>query len=366
MTSPSETSNVPGQQPSSLWYTRCPVPSPLGIAAQHGWLQQAFAALGIGVESIFDSKDRSVRESHFDHRLPWSFRQGGNIPPIWARAKGSDTRLVAITWTDEFQALVTLPGRGIDKPEDLAGKRFGVPQRVNDLIDFHRATALKGLVSGLSLVGLQHSDVQLVDLVIEESVIQQHGTPSLFGLRRRHPYFREAEALVRGEVDAIFVKGAEGLLVANLIGAQLVSEFGRHPDPRVRINNGTPRTLTVDAALADQRPDLVLALLRVVQRAGRWAQAHPDETLRFVAREIATSEEAILASNGADVHRHLGISLEPELVDAIGYFKDFLLEWGFLPADFSVTDWVDARPLNRLLAENAPAQSVAQPEALRA
>ncbi|MCA7022271.1 ABC transporter substrate-binding protein, partial [Staphylococcus aureus] len=84
---------------------------------------------------------------------------------------GRDTRLVAITWTDEFQALVTLPGRGIDKPEDLAGKRFGVPSRVNDLIDFHRATALKGLVSGLSLVGLQHSDVQLVDLVIEESVI---------------------------------------------------------------------------------------------------------------------------------------------------------------------------------------------------
>lgn len=39
---------------------------------------------------------------------------------------------------------------------------------------------------------------------------------------------------------------------------------------------------------------------------------------------------------------------------------------GLLPADFSVTDWVDARPLNRLLAENAPAQSAAQPEALRA
>jgi ABC-type nitrate/sulfonate/bicarbonate transport system substrate-binding protein len=85
-------------------------------------------------------------------------------------------------------------------------------------------------------------------------------------------------------VDAIFVKGAEGVLVANLIGAQIVSEFGRHPDPRVRINNGTPRTLTVDAALAGQRPDLVVELLRVVQRAGRWAEAHPDETLRFVAR----------------------------------------------------------------------------------
>ena len=366
MTSPSETSNVQGQQPSSLWYTRCPVPSPLGIAAQHGWLQQAFAALGIGVESIFDSKDRSVRESHFDHRLPWSFRQGGNIPPIWARAKGSDTRLVAITWTDEFQALVTLPGRGIDKPEDLAGKRFGVPQRVNDLIDFHRATALKGIVSGLSLAGLTARDETLVELPIEECGIIGQGEPSPAWLRRRHPYFRELEALASGEVDAIFLKGAEGIVVANLIGAQVVAEFGNHPDPKVRINNGTPRVLTVDDALSQQRPDLVVRLLEVVARAGRWAEAHPDETVRFVAREIATSEEAILASNGADLHHHLGISLEPELVDAIGYFKDFLLEWGFLPADFSVADWVDARPLNRLLAESAPAQSAAQPEALRA
>jgi len=349
----SATDISPTAQPPSLWYTRCPVPSPLGIAAQQGWLQSAFADLGIGVESIADSKDRSIRESHFNHHLAWSFRQGGNIPPIWARAQGRDTRLVALTWTDEFQALITLPGRGVTSLEQLAGRRFGVPRRVNDLIDFHRATALKGLVSGLSQVGLGHQDVSLVDLVIEESIIQERGTPSLFGLRRRHPYFREVAALVGGEVDAIFVKGAEGIVVANLIGATVVSEFGRHPDPRVRINNGTPRTLTVDAALAEQRPDLVVALLRVVQRAGQWAEAHPDETLRFVAREIATSEDSILASNGPGVHRQLGIGLAPERVDAIGYFKDFLLEWGFLPADFALEEWVDARPLARLRAESA-------------
>lgn len=346
--SPTPSADLP--QPTSLWYTRCPVPSPLGIAVQKGWLQQALARHGVGVESIIDSKDRSVRESHFDHHLAWSFRQGGNIPPIWARAKGRDTRLVAITWTDEFQALITLPGRGIDSIEQLAGRRFGVPRRLNDLIDFHRATALKGLVSGLSLAGLTHEQVTLVELAIEEPVIVPPGDASLFGLRRRHPYFHEVQALVSGEVDAIFVKGAEGLVVANLIGASIIAEFGRHPDPRVRINNGTPRTLTVDAALAEQRPDLVVELLQVVQQAGNWASQHPEETLRFVAREMSTSEEAVLASNGPQVHQHLGISLDAELLEAIGFFKDFLLEWGFLPADFALTDWVDSRPLAALKA----------------
>jgi len=345
------TTSPPTERPDVLWYTRCPVPSPLGIAARQGWLAETFAEEGIAIESIFDSKDRSIRESHFDHHLAWSFRQGGNIPPIWARANGRATRLVAITWTDEFQAIVTLPGSGIASIDQLAGRRFAVPRRMNDLIDFHRATALKGVVSALSLAGLTAKDVTLVDLQIEESVILAQGEPSLFGLRRRHPYFREVEALVRGEVDAIFLKGAEGIVVANLIGAQVVAEFGNHPDPKIRINNGTPRVLTVDATLSERRPDLVVRLLDVVARAGRWAEEHPDETLRFVAREISTSEEAVLASNGPEVHKHLGIGLEAPLVEAIAHFKDFLLEWGFLPGDFDVDAWVDAAPLQAIDAE---------------
>ncbi|MDM0059053.1 ABC transporter substrate-binding protein [Variovorax fucosicus] len=347
------TSSSSATSPNVLWYTRCPVPSPLGIAARKGWLAETFAEEGIAIESIIDSKDRSIRESHFDHHLAWSFRHGGNIPPIWARANGRATRLVAITWTDEFQAIVTLPGRGIGSIEQLAGRRFAVPRRVNDLIDFHRATALKGAVSALSLAGLTAGDVTLVELPIEESVILAQSEPSLFGLRRRHPYFREVEALVRGEVDAIFLKGAEGLVVANLIGAQIVSEFGHHPDPKIRINNGTPRVLTVDDALSRQRPDLVVRLLSVVERAGRWAEANPDETVRFVAREIATSEEAVLASNGPEVHRHLGIGLDAPLIEAIGHFKDFLLQWGFLPDDFDLDTWVDRGPLRALRAAHS-------------
>ncbi len=38
--------------------------SPLGIAARQGWLAQTFAEEGIAIESIIDSKDRSIRESH--------------------------------------------------------------------------------------------------------------------------------------------------------------------------------------------------------------------------------------------------------------------------------------------------------------
>ncbi|MGO4714619.1 ABC transporter substrate-binding protein [Bradyrhizobium sp. 2TAF24] len=331
--------------PGTVWYTRCPVPSPLGIAVRLGWVEELFARENIAVQSIVDSKDRNVRESHFNHHLAWSFRQGGSIPPLRARSEGRATRLVALTWTDEFQAVVTLPGSRIETTKDLVGRRFGVARRPADIVDFHRATALKGLVSALSLEGLAARDVEIVEIPTNESVIVPVGDPRLFGLRRRLTYSHEVAALLRGEVDAIYVKGAEGVSLANLFGLRVVSEFGFHPDPRIRVNTGTPRTLTVDDTFLRERPDLVRGLLGEVVRAGEWAANHADETVRIIAQEVLTSEEAVLAAHGRDVHRTLGITLDAPFVDAIESFKDFLFEWGFLEANFSVRDWVAAEPL---------------------
>ncbi len=151
--------------PQTVWYTRCPAPTPLSLAAQQGWLDESFGRHGITVSSIRDNPDPAVRQSHFDHRLDWSFRQGGNIPPIWARASGRDTRLIG---ADDDRRI---PGdhrpaavRQFARPPSCAGRRLGVPRKPHEAIDFQRATALKGIVSGLSLAGLTATDVELVYL----------------------------------------------------------------------------------------------------------------------------------------------------------------------------------------------------------
>ena len=329
---------------SEIWYTRCPVPTPVGLAAQLGYLDDAFRKEGIALKSIIDSPDRDIRQSHFNHTLSWSFRHGGNVPPIRARSEGRKTRLVGITWTDEFQAIITLPGTGIRTTRDLKGRRFGVARRPAGIVDFMAATALKGLVSALALEGLKHDDVEIVDIELADSVLASQEGPSLFGLKRRQAYGEEIAALLRGEVDAIFVKGTAGINVANLIGAVTVAEFGFHPDPAIRINSGSPRILTVDELLAEERPDLVTRLIEAIGRASAWAETHPEETRRFVARESGASEEQVLAANGPDVHRHLGLSLDPELVAAVISYKNFLLGWGFLHDDFDVEAWIDRRP----------------------
>lgn len=332
--------------PAAVWYTRCPAPTPLSLAAQLGWIDETFAAHGVAVRSIRDSQDPAVRQSHYTHALDWSFRQGGNIPPIWARSGGRETRIVGITTTDEFQAVIALPASGIRGGEDLKGRRLGVPRKpAGGVVDFQQATALKGIVSALSLSGLTAGDVELVHIEDGRGGFADIGERDFHGLKRRYPYGDEVLALARGEIDAFFVKGAEGLVLASQIGATVVAETGFHPDARIRINNGTPRPLTVDPLFLAERPELVADLVETVGRVSDWAEAHPDDAVRFIARELGVSEQAIWAANGPDVHRHLRLTLAEDEVAALAHFKDFLLEWGFIPADFDAAGWIDPAPL---------------------
>lgn len=152
------------QEISELWCTRCPVPTPLGLAVQLDWFTEEFGRDGIALRSIQETSDPNARELHFDHNLPRSFRQGGNIPAIWARANGRDTRVIGLSWTDEFQAILTLPGSGIRRARDLRGRRIGLP--VNPIsIDFNRASALRGFAKALELDGLSLDAVERIDTV---------------------------------------------------------------------------------------------------------------------------------------------------------------------------------------------------------
>ena len=50
----------------ALWYTRCPVPTALGIAVHRGWFDEEFGPDGITLNSLQETADAGKRESHFD------------------------------------------------------------------------------------------------------------------------------------------------------------------------------------------------------------------------------------------------------------------------------------------------------------
>ena len=343
----------------TLWYTRCPVPTGLGIALQKGWLEESFRANNTIVKSLRESNDKAVRESHFDHTLQNSVRHGGNIPAIWARSAGRDTRVLGLSWADEVQLILTLQDSGIKTPKDLRGRRFGLPKWENVQIDFSRAQAVRGLENALRLDGLEVSDVELLDYVItagqSDAPAERVGGTQIFGGRRSGGQARELAGLLRGEVDAIFLKGASAAHLANLFGLDTVIDTGSHPEPLIRANNGTPRTLTVDRNLTDNHFDAAVRIVEQVIRAEEWAWVHPEETRQFLARESNSSEFWVTAAYGTDAHLRLRTNLNEASIVALQDFVHFLHRWQFIPSAVDVRDWIDARALEAVLTRGVAA-----------
>jgi 2'-hydroxybiphenyl-2-sulfinate desulfinase len=335
----------------TLWYTRCPVPTGLGIAVQKGWLQDTVGALGTEVQSLRESDDKAVRESHFDHTLRNSVRHGGNIPAIWARAQGRETRVIGLSWADEVQLILTRQDSGIKTVNDLKGRTFGLPDWAGAQIDFTRAQALRGLENALSLEGLKVGDVKLKNFryggtFSDTPVRNIAGTPVTQKVSERN---LELIGLLRGEVDAIFLKGAHAAQQAHDFGLHTVIDTGSHPDPLIRSNNGTPRTLAVDLNLLENHFDVATGILDSVLRAEQWAHTHPEETRRYLAQETNSSEYWVTAAYGNDAHLRLRTELDEQAIAALQDFTHFLHRWRFIPKSFDVREWIDARPLEALL-----------------
>lgn len=346
------------QSLDTLWYTRCPVPTGLGIAVQKGWLEESFSSQCTKIESLRESNDQSVRESHFDHTLTNSVRHGGNIPAIWARSKGRDTRVLGLSWADEAQLILTLPGSGIRSVKDLKGRKFGLPKWVNVQIDFTRAQAIRGLENALRLEGLSAKDVEIVDYVIQSGysdapASSKDGVFVFSGRSGGHN--EELVGLLRGEVDAIFLKGASASQLAHQFGLVTVIDTGAHPDPLIRANNGTPRTLTVDQNLLDHHYDSAVRIVEQVLRAEEWARSHPEETRRFIARETNSSEYWVSVAYGQNAHERLRTDFSRQSVEGLQDFIDFLHRWEFIPNHLKVEDWIDTRPLDEVLGKEARA-----------
>lgn len=347
---PAVTEAATVEQVDSIWYTRCPVPTATGIALDHGWLNDAFQAQDIDLVSIRDHEDPTRRASHFNHQGFGLFREGGNIPAIWARARGESTVVVGLTWVDEAQFLLARPQSGIRNEQDLKGKKLGLTRRPGETIDFVRAMALHGFASALQVGGGTLDDVQIVD-IDAPAVEFRRAEPDR---PWRDPTF---DALLAGEIDVAYIKGAAAIALREAYSLTVVADLNTYLDPALRINNGTPRPVTVDRAFASQQPQLVARYLSVLLRASEWAKAHARDVFRIVAAETSTTPQDVERAYGARLPWSLGITLDAERVAALTAQKNFLLTHGFLAGDFSVEEWIDPVPLALARKLHAAGQS---------
>lgn len=337
---------------TEIYFTRCPVPTATGVAYKLGWLDEVFAPAGIAVRTLQENAPELGRH-HYDHRLPSLIREGGNMLSIAARAQGEPTRLVGLTWIEEAQVILVRPGSGINRPEDLKGKRVALPGWTDHEIPSHlrgcsisRGMSLLGLRGALAAGGLTFDDVDVVEIASpprganggrRDSLAQRGGS-----LGRLWPI----DALVEGRVDAVYTKGASALDAARELGAVVGIDLDKLADKRFRVNNGTPRPITVHQDLIDNHFDHLVRFLATTLRAADWAASHVDELRAIAQSETVGSAEAVIAAYGKTFHLSLHPDLSEERLALFALQKKNLLLHGFLDADFALDDWVDHRPLN--------------------
>lgn len=335
-----------------IWFTRCPVPTATGLAYKLGWLGEEFAADGIRVDTLQDN--RELGRHHYDHQLPTLIREGGSLLALAARAQGAPTRLVGLTWIDEWQTILVRPDSGISAPEHLKGKRLALPDYIQSAIDSHsrgssiaRGMSLHGYKGALDYAGLTFDDVHLVEVPSNRGApdaqpVTVGGGGSREGLTN---LWSGLQYLADGLVDAVYVKGASAVDAARAVGAVVGIDLDRLPERRFRVNNGTPRPITVHQSLIDDHFDVLVRFLDQTLRAADWAAENLDGVQRILQAETRGSDGAVAAAYRDDFHQTLHPDLSPERVRLFEQQKKFMWLHGFQEHDFELADWIDPRPL---------------------
>jgi ABC-type nitrate/sulfonate/bicarbonate transport system substrate-binding protein len=330
---------------TDVWYTRCAVPTASGLANHLGWLEKDVADRGHRFGILQDGPAELDRH-HFDHELPGLIREGGSVPAIAARAEGAPTRLIGLTWIDELQSIIVRPDSGISAPEHLAGARVAIPAWTDRRVEsFNRSMSLQGIAGALKLGGLTLDDVKLVEAPSPGSF----SSSPRRGERVR--FWTGLDLLEAGAVDAVYVKGSFGYEEARAAGGVIGINLDEFPDLSTRVNNGTPRPITVHESLLADHPDIVVGFLAQSLRAAAWALDDPNGVREALRSETWANEaDTITAAYGTEVHRSLEPSLSEERLRLLTLHKDFLYLHGFLAHDFDVADWVDFGPLKEATA----------------
>ena len=333
----------------TIYYTRCPVATASGLAYQRGSFGEAFAGTGYEVRNLKEL-GRGKAGTHFTHKIPNSIREGGAIPPLWARVRGADTVVIGLTFTPECLSFYVRPGEGEGGFAGLRGRRLGLPRRPQLEVDFMRVNAHKAFSGALAEHGMSASDVEFTDVVIDEDVLAIANVDYGQGSERKVPplYAGEIEALLRGEADCVFAKNAETKYLEQVYGDRIEKVYDlldcAHVEHKI---NANPRIITASGELAREHPDAVVNYLRVLVRTAAWASDHPREAAETMAVELGVQTEDIVASYEAAFHTQLWPTLSQEMRALLQNQIEFMVKHDYLPPGVSLDGWAQEDLLRR-------------------
>jgi sulfonate transport system substrate-binding protein len=324
-------------------YTICPgVPTISALAAPLGLLHEEFtpdAYLDVTIKHIgFTGKTEWAHEDRF-----W-IRNAGHAPAIWGRAKGVDSRIVALAWLEGTYPVITSTSSGIRSVADLKGKRLALFRAKDAAFDLQHGGQLRTYATTLATAGLTLDDVELVTIwkdKFDPTVKRTKDSKKQSAIEASRDI---AERLNRGEFDAVTPSQPAAEIAAHT-SIRVLYDVRNNPDFGARVNPSVLRSVLVSGALLRERRDLVVRGLARLLQAADWAKAH---TVNEVAAKLAEGYDVYpesLTAKYENVAEGIQIDLSEKKVAALKSQKDFLLEHGEIDKDFDVEPWVDHGPL---------------------
>jgi len=339
--------NIAMRSRTPIYYTRCPVPTASGVAFQTGMFADAFEDTNYVVSDIVELGP-DHQDVHYTHSIEMFIREGGVSPPVWARSNGVDSVVLGITFMEECQGVFVRANDPMETVAGLAGRRLALPVWPRLVFNFWRIAALKGLISALKVHDVSADAVEFVD-IIEGWDPSERRNVGRQDLKKpaRCEYRGQLEALLTGEVDAIFGKGPEAALLQREAEGRIRLLYDVRTAPSIveRINNSPPRLLTTSRHLVEKHFDAVVCYLRTAIRAANWVQTNPAEARDLIARECSIDADKIETYLEPDYRDKFLPQLDDDLVEALEVVKSFLHEHQFIDQDFPIEGWIEPGPL---------------------
>ncbi|HEY0789683.1 MAG TPA: aliphatic sulfonate ABC transporter substrate-binding protein, partial [Chthoniobacterales bacterium] len=226
---------------------------------------------------------------------PTAFAQAAGIPFVYVAAEPAYPRGLA---------LLAPGGSAVQKVADLKGKRVAIG---------HGWNCEYQLVRALEEAGLQYGDVKpvYVKSAADARAVLESSSADAVGLW--DPFYAVVELDDRPRV--------------------LRDGLGLTPNYTF---------LVASPGFAQERPQLICALLEELVKVDEWANQHPEEVAVLLSKDLGVNQEALLR---ATQRREYGVHpVDAETVAAQQRLADKFFEIGELPTKINVQKAVPAKP----------------------
>ncbi len=239
----------------------------------------------------------------------------GNNPALRVAAAGADVKAIGLSSYVKANgsAIIVKTDSPIKSLADLKGKKVAYLAGT-----VRHSTFAKALKS----VSLSLTDVEILNLAFDAS----------------------GPALVRGDVDAVVESGDVAAKLVETGQARVILDASSHPEW------SAPFVISANGDFVRKYPDLVKRLLKVDIETARWADAHPEDTIKIFVDETKSSEKSVRETYKDNVF-YQDPKITPEALASLKSEEQFMADAKLLKGSVDYDKWIDTSFLDAAYKE---------------